>query len=39
MNRPACNDAAEVIKEGNGDYELWCDCGYHVVIEQPGASP
>ena len=34
MKCPICDDDAEIIKEGNGDYELWCDCGYHEVIEQ-----
>ena len=31
---PVCDDYAEVTKEGNGDYELWCTCGYHEVIER-----
>lgn len=34
MNCPACNDYSEVAKEGDGDYVLWCDCGYHEVILQ-----
>ena len=29
---PECYDYTEVTKEGNGDYEMWCDCGYHEVI-------
>ena len=32
MNCPVCEDIGEIIKNGD-DYELWCDCGYHKVIE------
>jgi len=34
MNCIICNDLVEITKEGNGDYECWCDCGYHEVIGQ-----
>jgi len=30
---PECNDYVEITKEGNGDYEYWCECGVHGIIE------
>jgi len=35
MRCPLCDDiATEITKEGNGDYEMRCDCGYHEVIKE-----
>jgi len=34
MKCPVCEDISEIIREGNGDYEMWCDCGYHEVINE-----
>ena len=33
MNCPACNDIVEILPpDDDGNYEMWCDCGFHQVI-------
>jgi len=32
MKCKECNNDAEIVKNDDGTYEYWCDCGYHDVI-------
>ena len=33
------DEFCEVVKNDDGTYERWCDCGYHEIIKQDEGAP